>query len=180
MNLAFKTRETQEMLNKVIGHRQTLQARAEKLDKREQEMLRREAELARRDQEFNELALAKEAEILAQVAAREEEMRQWVFTREAELKQEMLAQEEATQQAVAAREMELEHMWNEREALLRVEIERKDLEIKAREETLKREAERLHRERMGASSGSSGDTKPSRKAPPESTYVLIIPQTKTY
>ncbi|KIM30710.1 hypothetical protein M408DRAFT_66054 [Serendipita vermifera MAFF 305830] len=81
-----------------------------------------------------------------------------------EMLNKMLAQEEATQQAVAAREMELEQLWNAREALLRAEIERKDIEIKGREELLKREAERLHRERMNS---SSGDQKASRKSSPE-------------
>ncbi|KAG8833129.1 G2-specific serine/threonine protein kinase [Serendipita sp. 400] len=111
MSLAFKTRETQEMLNKVVSHRKTLQTRAERLEKkeadivaREQAFLERELALARREQELRVLVAAKETELAATMAAREEELRQWVFAREAELKKEMIAQEEATQQAVAARE----------------------------------------------------------------------------
>ncbi|CCA76356.1 hypothetical protein PIIN_10349 [Serendipita indica DSM 11827] len=112
---------------------------------------------------------------MARVAAREEELRQWVFTREAELKKEMMAQEEATQQAVAAREVELEHMWNKREALLRAEIARKDAEIAEREEILKREAERLHRERI-----SSTSFKPTPKVTEDQTDATPVkPQART-
>ncbi|KAG8851082.1 G2-specific serine/threonine protein kinase [Serendipita sp. 405] len=191
MSLAFKTRETQEMLNKVVSHRKTLQTRAERLEKkeadivaREQAFLERELALARREQELRVLVAAKETELAATMAAREEELRQWVFAREAELKKEMIAQEEATQQAVAAREVELEQMWNRREGSLRAEIARKDAEIQEREEILKREAEKLHRERLALPSEpntskqnrkSTGepkvDTTPVRSQNRNSTYL---------
>ncbi|KAG8805790.1 G2-specific serine/threonine protein kinase [Serendipita sp. 399] len=186
MNLAFKTRETQEMLNKVVSHRQTIQVRAERLDKREadilakeQGFLEREQALARREQELSVLVATKEAELTATMAAREEELRQWVFTREAELKKEMIAQEEATQQAVAAREVELEQMWNKREGLLRAEIARKDAEIQEREEILKREAEKLHRERV-AFTAESNASKQSRKSTgePKGDATPVRPQNR--